>query len=203
MCRCGWFSTKFNSEIFIYKENTMSKEMREQIDKIKNFGEFLNENNDKDITQFLSNKNYINQKSKLFLYHGTKIHPDNFSLRDDYNGEDVNMWSGDLPEGYLFLTTDIGEAKSYGQYIIPCELERYDNLHFNVYNDNPSRTFDMDFGSDLYIPKNYVGFWEKFEESGKSVLIIKGSNNKWTVITDFGNVIPRTDLSKEYYNDTM
>jgi hypothetical protein len=44
MCRCGWFSIKFNSEIFIYKENIMSKEMREQINKVKNFGEFLNEN---------------------------------------------------------------------------------------------------------------------------------------------------------------
>jgi len=46
MCRRGLICTKFNSVIFIYKENIMSKEMRKQIDKIKNFGQFLNERYD-------------------------------------------------------------------------------------------------------------------------------------------------------------
>ena len=94
--------------------------------------------------------------------------------------------------------TDIKEASVYGKYIIPCELKKYDNKFFNVYNDNPSRTFDKDYGIDLYAPDEYFGFWEKFEESGKSVLIIKG-NKKWTIITNIGNVIPRTDLAKEFY----
>jgi len=38
------FWVGINFSIFIYKDKTMSKEMREQINKIKNFGQFLNEN---------------------------------------------------------------------------------------------------------------------------------------------------------------
>ena len=33
----------FNFKIFIYKENIMSKEMREQIDRVKNWKQFMNE----------------------------------------------------------------------------------------------------------------------------------------------------------------
>jgi len=164
--------------------------------------EYLNEviNTQKDLTTFLSDKKFINPKSKLFLYHGTKILPENFNLRDDYNWEDSNVWSSDLPEGYLFLTTNLNEAKGYGQYVIPCELKRYDNKYFNVNANNPSQIFDKDYGIDLYMPDKYIGFWEKFEESGKSVLIIKGTD-RWTVITNIDNIIPRLDLAVEFYNN--
>ena len=60
--------------------------------------------------------------------------------------------------------------------------------------NNQSREFDVDLNDNLF------GFWDKFIDSGKSVLIIKGLNKKWTVITNFENVIPRTDLAKEFYN---
>lgn len=164
--------------------------------------EYLNEEIDtqKDLSEFLSDKKFINPNSKLFLYHGTKIPPEKFKLRDDYNWDDSHGWSGDLPEGYLFLTTNINEAKSYGQYVIPCELKRYDNKYFKVNANNPSQIFDKDYGIDLYMPDKYFGFWEKFEESGKRVLIIKGTD-RWTVITDIENVIPRTDLAFEFYNN--
>lgn len=47
-----------------------------------------NENTEKDLKAFLSDKKFINQRSKQFLYHGTKISPYKFNLRDDYDFED-------------------------------------------------------------------------------------------------------------------
>lgn len=167
---------------------------------LNNIYNYIKESKKNNIVSFLSDKPFKNNSSKMFLYHGTKINPDVFLLRDDYDWEDSNVWSDDLPSGYLFLTTDIKEASAYGQYIIPCELKKLDHLYFNVNSDNPSVVFDKDYGIDLFKPDNYIGFWEKFEKSGKTSLIIKGYNKKWTVITPINNVIPRTDLAKEYYN---
>ncbi|MCK9446541.1 hypothetical protein M0Q50_06700 [bacterium] len=177
----------------------MSKEIRQMIDKVKSFNQFINESLNSDIKTFLTGKNFINSKSKNFFYHGTKIPPDKFILRDDYNGEDSKGWSGELPEGYLFLTTSLEEAKAYGQYIIPCELKRTDHITFTINADNPSQIFDRDYGIDLYMNDEHYGFWEKFEDSMKSVLIIKGTK-RMTLITDISNVIPRTDLAIEFYN---
>lgn len=160
----------------------------------------INESSNSEIKTFLTGKNFINPKSKMFLYHGTRVKPEDFNLRDDYEGEDSQGWSGELPEGYLFLTTDINEASSYGSYVIPCELKRYDHIFFKFNADNPSQIFDKDYGIDLFAPDEYYNFWEKFEESGKAVLIIKGNKNKWTLITDIGNVIPRNDLAIQFYN---
>ena len=173
---------------------------------INNFQQYrkaLNENNENytsngNYADFLINKPFVNSRSKNYFYHGTSISPDKFALRDDYDWEDSNCWSGDLPEGYLFLTTNLNEAKAYGQYVIPCELKRLDYKMFTINSDNPSQIFDKDYGIDLYMPDKYVGFWEKFEESGKSVLIIKGTG-RMTLITDINNIIPRTDLATEYY----
>lgn len=170
--------------------------LREQLDRIM---KMMNLHEQKDnIINFLSDKKFINPRSKIFLFHGTNKPPETFSLHDEYEWEDSHVWSGDLPYGYLFLTTDIKEAKSYGQYIIPCELKYYNNITFKVNTDNPSRAFDMDYGIDLYLPEKRIGFWDKFENSGKDVLIIKGLT-KSTIITYIQNIIPRTDLAKQYY----
>ena len=160
--------------------------------------EYLNEIVNKNLSEFLLDKNFTNPKSKQFLYHGTSISPKKFNLRDDYDFEDSNSWSGDLPEGYLFLTTSLKEAKAYGQYVIPCELKWYDNKTFNVNANNPSQIFDKDYGIDLYKNDKYYGFWEKYEESGKSVLVIKGTDRS-TIITYVENVIPRIDLATQFY----
>lgn len=173
---------------------------------INNFQQYrksLNEENENHIpsgsyTDFLKNKSFVNSRSKNYFYHGTSISPDKFVLRDDYDWKDSHGWSGDLPERCLFLTTNLDEAKAYGRYIIPCELKRFDYKMFTINSDNPSQIFDRDYGIDLYMPDKYVGFWEKFEESGKSVLIIKGTG-RMTLITDINNIIPRTDLATEYY----
>lgn len=166
---------------------------------LKLFEAFKNE----DFIDFLKDKKFSNGKTKMFLYHGTSIHPKKFNLRDDYEGEDGNLWGVDLPSGFFFLTTDLGEAKAYGQYVIPCELRKYDHIYFNVNANNPSQVFDDDMGistvSHTGIKPGEIGMWSKFEESGKSTLIIKGTNKKWTVITETHNVIPRTDLAIEFY----
>lgn len=153
------------------------------------------------LKDFLSNKDFKNPKSKMFLYHGTDVNPKDFKLNHDYGSK-----HDEFPPGYLFLSTEIRESSSYGRYVIPCELERYDHISFKVYSDNPSKVFDMDYGIDLYKPDEYFGFWEKFQDSGKANLIIKGHTRgdyyvkKWTVITDIDNVIPRTDLAIEFYD---
>lgn len=104
-------------------------------------------------------------------------------------------------EGTLLgqILSRLGVEKAISQYIIPCELKQYDHIGFEVSANNPSQIFDMDYGIDLNLPDEYFGFWEKFEDSGKSALVIKGTNKKWTIITDVGNVIPRTDLAMEFY----
>lgn len=159
--------------------------------------EILNENIN--LPEFLLNKNFKNPKTKQFLYHGTNILPEKFNLRYDYNFEDSNTWSGDLPEGFLFLTTGFKEAKTYGKYVIPCELKYYDNKTFNIKTNNPSQIFDRDYGIDLFYNDKYYGFMENFEESGKNVLIIKGTDRS-TIITYVENVIPRIDLAIKFYN---
>lgn len=152
------------------------------------------------LSEFLSDKKFTNAKSKMFIYHGTDESPDKFKLQDDYDGSKGHGWAGDLPEGYLFLSTDLDEASSYGKYVIPCELKKYDHIWFDVGVDYPSQAFDDDYGiSVIQHTSKHFGFWEKFEESGKSVLIIKGTHKHWTVITSTSNVIARTDLAKSFY----
>lgn len=144
---------------------------------------------------FLQGKKFKNGRSKQFLFHGTKEHPSDFNLKDDWEGDSGNTYDiAELPEGYLFLTNDIMEAKAYGRYIIPCELKHCDKLTIRVDSNTPSRDFDDDFsGYGKY------AMWPKFWESGKSVLEVKGYS-KSTFITDVSNVIPRTDLAMEFYS---
>lgn len=154
------------------------------------------------IIPFLKDKKFKNPKTKQFLYHGTDVNPSKFRLTDEYAGEDSDAWGADLPEGYLFLTTDIKEASAYGRFIIPCELEKYDHIFFKVNSDAPSQVFDDDYGisiiSQTGVKYNQFGMWSHFEESGKNSLIIKGTG-RWTVITGIDNIIPRTDLAEEFY----
>ena len=159
----------------------------------------INEDKAKNLLDFLSNKPFVNKKSKSFLFHGTSIHPDEFELRDDYDFEDSNTWSGDLPYGCLFLTTSLEEARAYGRYIIPCELKSYKAKTFKTYTRNPSQVFDRDYGIDLYRNDEDYDFWNKFENSGKPVLEIIGLDRS-TIITYIENVIPRTDLASEFYS---
>ena len=54
----GIFLTIFNFWIFIYKDKIMSKEMREQIDRVKNWKQFLNENkySENEVVSFINKK---------------------------------------------------------------------------------------------------------------------------------------------------
>lgn len=134
-------------------------------------------------------------KIKGFLYHGTSVHPKEFNFTDDYDYEKGgNAYMSDVPPGVIFLTTDINEAKAYGQYVIPCEVKigRYCVFEFNA--DNPSQIFDKDY--DGITNFNMFG---KFQDEGYEALQVKGYN-KSTFITYSNLVVPRTDLAQEFYD---
>lgn len=183
-----------------YKDNNMSR-IKEKINSIVET--YLNERLNDGLESFLKDKSFVNDKTKMFLYHGTSKKPNEFKLRDDYDFEDSDDWSGELPSGVLFLTNDLKEAFSYGRYVIPCELRDYSTISFKVYSDNPSREFDKDYGIDLYAPDEYIGYYDKFLDSGKSVLEIKNHRGKATIITYIENIIPRIDLAKEFYGEPV
>lgn len=147
------------------------------------------------IVEYLVDKPFTNKRSKFYLYHGTSVNPSEFSLQDDWDGENGNVYETDLPEGYLFLTNDINEAKAYGRYIIPCEMKRNDKLVVKVDSNAPSVDFDDDFsGFGDY------GMWSRFMDSVKSILEVKGYR-KSTYVTDINNVIPRVDLAIDFYKE--
>lgn len=164
---------------------------------------YINERLNDGLESFLEDKPFVNGKTQRFLYHGTSKKPDEFKLRDDYDFEDSHEWSGELPSGVLFLTTDLKEALAHGRYVIPCELKNYSTISFKVYSDNPSREFDKDYGIDLYTPDEYVGYYDKFLDSGKDVLEIKNHRGKATIITYIENIIPRIDLAREFYKGVI
>jgi len=147
-----------------------------------------------DIVKFLANKKPKNPKMNgIFLYHGTRKSPLEFKLKADYDWEDSNAWENRLPDDYVFLTTDIKEAKDYGFYIIPCELKKTDHIFFKVNSPSPSRVFDDDYNGRLDL-----NMWDNFEDSDKTNLIIKGIGRS-TIISPYYNVVPRIDLAKEFY----
>lgn len=168
---------------------------------LTNIQDFLNENKSNKVNQeiinFLKNKEFKNKASKRFLYHGTNVKPNDFILDGDYY--ETSDYDEYLPYDHLFLSNNILESSSYGKYIIPCELDKYDHITFDVDGNNPSRAFDMDYGIDTYAPDEYHNYWQKYEESGKHCLIIKGYKGKSTIITPIWNVNPRIDLANEFY----
>ncbi len=152
------------------------------------------------IEDFVSNKPLVvkNTKFKGFLFHGTNVHPSEFELLDDY---DPNQESGneltfncDLPEGMLFLTNDIREAKYHGKYVIPCEVKVDDMKVYKIDTDNPSAEFDDDFmGYSCY------GMYSTMMNEAYDMIEIRG-RNKSTFVAFVNVVIPRTDLAEEYYS---
>lgn len=61
----------------------MSNEIRLMIDKIKSYHQYLNESLNVNMKTFLSDKKFINSRSKQFLYHGTKTDIANVIPRTD------------------------------------------------------------------------------------------------------------------------
>lgn len=152
-------------------------------------------NNNSNIVEYLKDKPFAKSGSKFYLYHGTSVNPNEFSLSDDWDGDSGNVYEADVPEGYLYLTNDIQEAKCYGQYIIPCEFVRNDKLVIKVDSNAPSIEFDDDYSG-----YGQYGMWTRFMDSTKSILEVKGYN-KSTYITDVNNVLPRVDLAIDFYKD--
>jgi hypothetical protein len=149
--------------------------------------------NGKDMAAFLFDKKPVVRGNHTFLYHGTRVHPLEFSLVDDWDGNSGNVYDTDLPEGFLFLTDSFQEASFYGRYVIPCELKYTKRLVIKVASENPSREFDDDFSG-----YGKHGMFTKFINGNYDVLEVKGLH-KSTFLTSVDNVIPRTDLAAEFY----
>ena len=87
MCWCGIISTNFNLFIFIYKENIMSKEMRKQINKVKNFKHFLNEDKHYEIDDKLK---FL--KSYIHILKNSDDYVEKINLSgDDVNAKSINI----------------------------------------------------------------------------------------------------------------
>jgi len=172
----------------------------EEASKIPSKSIKFNESVGVSIEEFLSDKPLIvkNTKYKGFLFHGTNTHPSKFELRDDYctNDETGNdmTFECDLPEGMLFLTNDIREAKHHGKYIIPCEVQVDDMKVYEIETNNPSQIWDDDFmGYEGY------GMYSTMMNEAYDMIEIRGYD-KSTFVAFTNVVVPRTDLATEYYN---
>ncbi len=147
--------------------------------KILKFENFINEKLTKE--QYLLKveelQNYYNSlpipqkftKSKIkeVLYHGTNTDPSTFELSNDFE-RTTSVYDFDLPDGFVFLTNSLAEAKCYGQFAIPVRILSRKVMTFKVNNNAPSREFDDDFN-------DIRGFmFSKFVNSSCDVLEIKG-----------------------------
>ena len=93
----------------------MSKEMREQIDKIKNFGQFLNENNDNliklyNIAKGVDYNTFLKKTDSLafeydMLYRGSVDELENNIFMTDYIGHAFEY--GDVVNGILYNPSDV------------------------------------------------------------------------------------------------
>ena len=158
----------------------------------------LEQYSSKNIKEYIQSKGYKPSRKNYpkFLFHGTKKNPNEFFLDDDLDWYDVDgnsdVWDIEMPDGYLFLSTDIRESQSYGKYIIPFEIPN-DVFTVKVNSDSPSIVFDDDFnyGSEYNI-------WQKFEESTSYILEVRGYDRS-TFISYIPSLISRIDISKEFY----
>ena len=149
----------------------------------------------KDIKQFIEENNIeCNGVYPNFLYHATDKKLDDFFLDEDLEWEDVDgngSWDIDMPSGFLFLTTDINEAKYYARHIIPFELTSDEIYVHKTYSNQPSIDFDNDY--------NYSGvIWRKFDDSFANSLEMRGLH-KSTFISKISVLRPRIDIAKQFY----
>lgn len=166
---------------------------------LKKYESYTSNTSNKSLGEFLSNKslNVKDTKFSGFLYHSTNVHPSKFKLDLDYDASvevgNENTYECDIPPGVLFLTNDIREAKSYGRYIIPCEVKIDSYKVFEVDTDNPSCVFDDDFmGYGGY------GMYSTLMNEAYDMIEVRGrSKSTFVVLLDV--IIPRTDLAMEYY----
>lgn len=160
----------------------------------------LEEYSSKNIKQYIQSKGYVPEIGEYpkFVYHATNKNLDEFLLDPDIDWVDVDgnsdIWDIEMPNGYLFLTDDLKEAKSYGKYIIPFEIKPSEVFTIEVDSDSPSIVFDDDFnyGTEYNI-------WSKFLDSPNHCLEIKGYNRS-TFVCYISDIIPRLDIAKEFYS---
>ena len=136
----------------------MSKEMREQIDKIKNFGEFLNENDN----------------SNIILYHGTNTNFNKFDIEKSGLIKNSDWGKG------IYFTTDYETAKSYGIDAVKSQNNDYNKTFINYEKAN------RDIKNHKFGTKEYDNAYEladkylkNFQRIGKDL----NSTKEFKVIT--------------------
>ena len=125
---------KFNSE-YLYKDKTMSKEMREQIDKINKFNQFINENdNMRDINHNLEvakpnflyfTKNMNQELSQWIQYNGVEKDGSKifFKFKSSQNSLNFKVYGGvDVNNTYELLSGKSNEIYEYFKKL------KYDNF---------------------------------------------------------------------------
>jgi len=150
-------------KIFIYKENTMSEEMREQINKIKNFGQFLNEDVNKNIT----------------LYHGSDELFSEFELNSD-KSDGFNAFG----DGVYFVDK-FDEAKTYGSYVYEVrvnirkifDIDKNYNKWENMKDNNDDYTQDLvNLGYDaIKLDKNWFKIYVIFNVDNIKIINISNT----------------------------
>jgi len=151
------------------------------------------------IKDFIAEKGYKPKTKKYpnFIYHATYKDLDKFYLDPDLDYEEIDgngVWDIDMPSGYIFLTNNINEAKKYGRYVIPFELDTKDIFTIKVDSDAPSIAFDDDFN---YGSK--YNMWQRFQDTTDICLEVKGLNSSTFVCYISDLLIPRIDIAKEFY----
>jgi hypothetical protein len=152
------------------------------------------------IKDFIAERGYKPKTKKYpyFIYHATNKDLDKFYLDPNLDYEEIDgngVWDIDMPSGYLFLTNNIIEAKAYGRYVIPFELNTKDIFTIKVDSNSPSIAFDDDYN---YGSK--YNMWQKFQNTTDMCLEVRGYNNLSTFICYISDeLIPRIDIAKEFY----
>jgi len=101
--------------IYLYKENTMSKEMREHINKVKNFGQFLNETIKNEIESLIDDYITNNQCEIIDINHG---------LCDEFAYDMLDIVGGESETSFL-ISNNIDYDEDYGLNYYDLNDKRY------------------------------------------------------------------------------
>ena len=132
----------------------MSEDIRKMIDKVKNFKQFVNENNIIKINDFTETEQFRswfgnskvvdNEGNPLPVYHGSPVGGIEIFKKKNEREEDGEVTSSGLKEFGIFFTTSVELAKKYKterklnpQFIqkIEIEINKLTNILYNVRNN--------------------------------------------------------------------
>lgn len=145
----------------------MGKEMREFINRVKSFEQFINETID----------------SQTILYHASDNLFDKFELRRGYR---THLFSVEKTDAYaIFLTDDIEATKEFGEkYLYKCKINTNRILDWTEHLDVRSyEWFKRNFGN--IIPWNVSEYWMLLDDK-RVIDYLKQRGVDCVMITEIG-----------------